>query len=72
VYVICEFWLAGLISVRTLLVNAAGLEHAKGLVAAYKQGKIGEMNDELWKAKKIVDSTLHPGVCYYISGIGLC
>jgi hypothetical protein len=46
---------------RTLLVNQAGLEHAKALVAGYKQGKIGEMNTELWKAKKIVDSTLHPG-----------
>ncbi|KAH8794025.1 sideroflexin-5 [Hyaloscypha finlandica] len=45
---------------RTLLVNKAGLEHAKGLVAGYKQGKIGEMNAELWNAKKIVDSTLHP------------
>lgn len=45
---------------RTLLVNRQGLEHAKSLVAAYKQGKIGEMNVELWKAKKIVDSTLHP------------
>ena len=48
---------------RTLLVNKAGLEHAKGLVAGYKQGKINEMNEELWKAKKIVDSTLHPGRC---------
>ncbi len=48
---------------RTLLVNKAGLEHAKSLVAGYKQGKVAEMNDELWKAKKIVDSTLHPGRC---------
>jgi len=47
---------------RTLLVNQAGLEHAKSLIAGYKQGKIGEMNAELWKAKKIVDSTLHPGM----------
>ena len=47
---------------RTLLVSKAGLEHAKNLVAGYKQGKIGEMNDELWRAKKIVDSTLHPGM----------
>lgn len=45
---------------RMLLVNQAGLEHAKALIAGYKQGKIGEMNAELWKAKKIVDSTLHP------------
>jgi hypothetical protein len=44
-----------------LLVNKAGLEHAKNLLAGYKQGKIGEMNAELWNAKKVVDSTLHPG-----------
>ncbi len=49
---------------RTLLVNKAGLEHAKSLVAAYKQGNINDMNEELWKAKKIVDSTLHPGMYY--------
>ncbi len=46
-----------------MLVNKAGLEHAKSLLAGYKQGKIAEMNDDLWKAKKIVDSTLHPGRC---------
>ena len=49
---------------RTLLVNSAGLEHAKALVTSYKQGKIGEMNEELWNAKKVVDSTLHPGAIY--------
>lgn len=27
---------------------------------AYKQGQVKEMTPELWKAKKIVDSTLHP------------
>ena len=46
-----------------MLVNHNGLEHAKSLVAAYKQGNIRDMNPELWKAKKIVDSTLHPGWC---------
>lgn len=30
------------------------------LLTSYKYGKIQEMNPELWKAKKIVDSTLHP------------
>ncbi|CAG8979825.1 hypothetical protein HYALB_00002595 [Hymenoscyphus albidus] len=45
---------------RTLLVNSAGLEHAKSLIAAYKEGKVSEMDGELWKAKKVVDSTLHP------------
>ncbi|TAQ87849.1 hypothetical protein B7494_g3806 [Chlorociboria aeruginascens] len=47
---------------RTLFVSTKGLEHAKAMVASYKQGKIGEMNPELWNAKKIVDSTLHPGM----------
>ncbi|RDL40576.1 putative mitochondrial transport protein [Venustampulla echinocandica] len=45
---------------RTLMVNHAGLERAKGLITEYKQGKLAGMNPDLWKAKKIVDSTLHP------------
>jgi hypothetical protein len=51
----------GLIVLRTLLVNKEGLEHAKNLISGYQQGKIGEMNADLWRAKQIVDSTLHPG-----------
>lgn len=27
----------------------------------YKEGRAKEMTPELWKAKKLVDSTLHPG-----------
>lgn len=45
---------------RTLLTSSAGLEHAKQSIAAYKQGKVVEMTPELWKAKKTIDSTLHP------------
>ncbi|GAP89772.1 putative tricarboxylate carrier protein [Rosellinia necatrix] len=45
---------------RTLLAGKSGLETAKNLVMAYKQGEIKEMTPELWKAKKIVDSTIHP------------
>ncbi|KAI0165791.1 sideroflexin-5 [Xylariaceae sp. FL1272] len=45
---------------RTLLAGKSGLEDAKKLIVAYKQGDINEMTPELWKAKKIVDSTLHP------------
>ncbi|KAI4144581.1 MAG: hypothetical protein L6R39_004117 [Caloplaca ligustica] len=45
---------------RTLLVSAAGLENAKNLVSLYKQGHVQSMTPELWRAKKIVDSTLHP------------
>lgn len=45
----------------TLLTSSAGLERAKSLITDYKQGKIAEMNPELWTAKKTIDSTLHPG-----------
>ncbi|KAI0440076.1 sideroflexin-5 [Xylaria telfairii] len=45
---------------RTLLAGTAGLDNAKKLVMAYKQGEINEMTPELWKAKKIVDATIHP------------
>lgn len=46
---------------RTLFVSSAGLESAKQLLTAYKNGQIGAMTPEIWHAKKIVDSTLHPG-----------
>ncbi|KAF2431442.1 mitochondrial transporter fsf1 [Tothia fuscella] len=45
---------------RTLFTSRSGLEHAKDLVSAYKTGKIRDMNEDVWKAKKIIDSTLHP------------
>lgn len=44
-----------------MLAGSTGLAHAKELVSAYKQGKIANMTPDLWKAKKVVDSTLHPG-----------
>lgn len=55
------FWLT-LLRCRTLLVGKTGLEQAKKLIVDYKTGRIREMTPELWKAKKIVDSTLHPGM----------
>ncbi|EXJ92648.1 hypothetical protein A1O3_01200 [Capronia epimyces CBS 606.96] len=45
---------------RTLFVSKSGLEHAKQVVTAYKTGQTKEVTPELWTAKKIVDSTLHP------------
>lgn len=45
---------------RTLLVSASGLEQAKQMVSSYKRGEQRSMTPELWQAKKIVDSTLHP------------
>ena len=47
---------------RTLFVGQTGLERAKQLISSYKQGEIKVMTPELWKAKKVVDSTLHPGM----------
>ena len=47
---------------RTLFVSNAGLENAKSLVSSYKQGHVQSMTPDLWRAKKIVDSTLHPGI----------
>ncbi|RAL59465.1 hypothetical protein DID88_006581 [Monilinia fructigena] len=54
---------------RTLLVNSTGLENAKSLISSYKQGKVREMTPELWNAKKIVDSTLHPGIFPSLSNV---
>ncbi len=56
-----------LVLTRTLFAGNHGLEHAKQLVVAYKKGEIREMTPELWKAKKIVDSTLHPGMKTYLA-----
>ncbi|KAK3369199.1 Tricarboxylate/iron carrier [Lasiosphaeria ovina] len=50
----------GITDPSTLLVSTSGLEQAKKALIAYKQGQTEEMTPELWKAKKIVDSTLHP------------
>ncbi|KAK8142864.1 hypothetical protein G3M48_008067 [Beauveria asiatica] len=44
----------------TLFAGHSGLENAKQLVTKYKTGEIKEMTPDLWNAKKIVDSTLHP------------
>ncbi|CAK7202143.1 Sideroflexin FSF1 [Sporothrix eucalyptigena] len=51
---------AGITDPRTLLVGSVGLEQAKKVIVAYKTGETKEMTPALWKAKKIVDSTLHP------------
>lgn len=43
-------------------MGKTGLEQAKAALISYKTGQVKEMTPELWKAKKIVDSTLHPGM----------
>ncbi|KAH7374791.1 tricarboxylate carrier [Plectosphaerella cucumerina] len=50
----------GLTDPSTLFAGTTGLENAKRLLTDYKQGKIKHMSPELWQAKKLVDSTLHP------------
>ena len=45
----------------TLFAGTQGLDNAKRLVTEFKTGKIEHMTPQLWRAKKIVDSTLHPG-----------
>lgn len=57
-----ERWLTRLGPSRTLFVGKHGLEQAKQAIIAYKTGQTNEMTPELWHAKKIVDSTLHPGM----------
>lgn len=42
-------------------MSPSGLDNAKRLVSLYKQGQMPSMTPELWQAKKVVDSTLHPG-----------
>ncbi|GFF31513.1 probable mitochondrial transport protein fsf1 [Aspergillus udagawae] len=45
---------------RMLFVSSSGLEQAKRLISSYKQNHIPVMTPDLWRAKKVVDSTLHP------------
>ncbi|KAL2823726.1 Tricarboxylate/iron carrier [Aspergillus cavernicola] len=45
---------------RMLFVSSAGLEQSKRLISLYKNHEIPAMTAELWRAKKVVDSTLHP------------
>lgn len=47
---------------RMMLVSPSTLDSAKGLITSYKQNGIPNMTPELWRAKKVVDSTLHPGL----------
>lgn len=54
-----------------MFVSSSGLEHAKQLVTSYKKGEIQSMTPELWQAKKVIDSTLHPGMVCYPGSIGI-
>lgn len=43
------------------MTSRKALQDSKDLIASYKLGKIAQMTPELWHAKKVVDSTIHPG-----------
>lgn len=43
-----------------LLVSNKELERSKEILGKYKKGEIADMSPELWRAKKVVDSTIHP------------
>ncbi|KAF8473923.1 mitochondrial cation transporter [Kalaharituber pfeilii] len=45
---------------RTLFTTSSQLSAHVNLISQYKNGIITEMTPELWKAKKVVDATLHP------------
>jgi hypothetical protein len=46
---------------RNLLASNETLEKSKLLLNDYKQNKLKDVNEEqLWKAKQLVDSTFHP------------
>lgn len=47
-------------------MGKTGLEQAKQALGCYKTGQVQEMTPELWNAKKIVDSTLHPGMRLFV------
>lgn len=48
-----------------LFISSSGLDNAKKAITAYKKGEVKEMSPDLWRAKQIVDSTLHPGTLLF-------
>lgn len=43
-----------------LLTTSSQLEHSRQLIAKFRNGELKEMTPELWHAKKVLDSTVHP------------
>jgi tricarboxylate carrier len=43
-----------------LLNTKQDVENAKRLISQYRNGEVQQMTPELWRAKKVLDSTLHP------------
>ncbi|KAI0465330.1 putative alpha-isopropylmalate carrier [Komagataella kurtzmanii] len=51
---------AGISDPSMLLNTSADVETAKTLISDFKNGKIKQMTPELWRAKRVLDSTIHP------------
>ncbi|KAK9452180.1 Tricarboxylate/iron carrier [Limtongia smithiae] len=51
---------AGVSDPFMLLVTKKDLDESTALVSKYKNGEISKMTPQLWHAKKVLDSTLHP------------
>lgn len=45
---------------RMLLNTPSDVETARQLIGAYRRGETKHMSPELWRAKRVLDSTLHP------------
>lgn len=43
-----------------LLTTQSDLNNAKDLIGKFRNAKISQMTPELWRAKQVLDSTLHP------------
>lgn len=43
-----------------LLNTPTDVENARTLISAYRTGQVSQMSPELWRAKRVLDSTLHP------------
>lgn len=44
---------------RTLLTTQSDIDHARQLISEYRNGNMA-MGPEMWRAKRVLDSTLHP------------
>ncbi len=45
---------------RMLFTTSSDVFEARALISKYKNGELTEMTPDLWKAKLVLDSTLHP------------
>ena len=54
---------ADLTDPSTLFISADQLSRCRELIARYQDGRLPPlMTPDLWRAKKVLDATLHPGM----------